>query len=241
MDCRIPPPLSDDQLSSALDGEADTEVQVHLAACPNCAARLKRARRIEQGLRKLAFWDCPSPEELGEYELAMLDTAASQTIAAHLGECGRCRAELEDLRALLGTPEPAARPAPAVPVATPRPTPLRARLGELIAQLLPTPAAPALALRGAASRTLTAEAGDLTLMLDLSDAGQGVRVEGQLIGDALDPWLGAVVELRQGGALQSAALVDEFGGFSLGPLPAAPADLRITGEHGGTILLKYEV
>jgi hypothetical protein len=239
MDCRIPPPLSDDQLSSALDGDADTEVQEHLTACPSCTARLEQARRIEQGLRKLAFWDCPSPEELGEYELAMLDTAASQAVAAHLGGCGRCRAELEDLRALLGTPEPAARPA--VPAAAPRPTPLRARLGELIARLLPVPAAPALALRGAASRTLTAEAGDLTLMLDMTDAGQGVRIEGQLIGDALDPWLGAVVELRQGGALQSAALVDEFGGFSLGPLPAAPADLRITGEHGGTILLKYEV
>lgn len=237
MDCRTPPPLSDDQLSAALDGDADAAVQAHLAACPGCAARLEQARRIEQGLqRRLAFWDCPDPRALGEYELDLLEPAARASFAAHLDTCGRCREELADLRALLGTPAPATRPAP-----TARPTPLRARLGELIARLLPAPAAPALALRGAASRTLTAEVGDLTVMLDLTPAGSDLRIEGQLLSDTLDPWLGALVELHQDGVLQSTALVDEFGGFSCGPLPNSPGELRISAENGRSVRLKYEV
>lgn len=235
MDCRTPPPLSDDQLSAALEGDADANVQAHLAACPDCAARLAQARLLERGLRdRLAFWDCPAPQELGEYELGLLEPAARASVAAHLDSCGRCREELADLRALTGAPEPETRPAP-------RPAPLRARLGELFARLLPAPAAPALALRGAASRTLTAEVGDLTVMLDLSPDGPGVQIEGQLLSDTLDSWLGALVELRQDGALQSAALVDEFGGFSFGPLPHAPGELRISAEGGAAVRLKYEV
>ena len=48
--CSAPPPLTDDQLSAALDGEADQVVLDHLERCPSCTARLEQARRAERAL-----------------------------------------------------------------------------------------------------------------------------------------------------------------------------------------------
>ncbi|GAB4211166.1 MAG: hypothetical protein OHK0022_45410 [Roseiflexaceae bacterium] len=235
MDCRLPPPLHDDDLSAALDGVASAAVLEHLAGCPACTARLEQAARFEHALhRRLSRWGCPDPQVLGEYQQGMLPAAQAQEVALHLDQCRACSEELAELEAFFADDEFAPAPAPAR-------RPLRARLGELIARLLPAPSTPALALRGAATaRTLTAEAGDTTIMLEIQPVGADVLIQGQLLADALEPWEGALVQLRQGGALVSAASVDEFGGFECGPLPAAPTELRIAPRQGDALVLSFE-
>ncbi|HEU4323743.1 MAG TPA: hypothetical protein VFS21_11390 [Roseiflexaceae bacterium] len=237
MDCRLPPPLHDDDLSAVLDGAASAEVLEHLAACPACAARLEQASRFESSLhRRLGRWGCPDPQQLGEYQQGLLPAAQAQTVALHLDQCYACGQELAELQAFFADDEFAPAPAPA-----PARRSLRARLGELIATLLPAPAAPALALRGSITpRTLTAEAGDTTIMLEIQPAGADVLIQGQLLADALEPWEGALVQLHQSGALVAAAAVDEFGGFACGPLSPGPADLRITPQQGMTVVLSVE-
>lgn len=233
MDCSLPPPLSDDQLSEALDGDTPPEVAAHLAGCPACAARLARASRIESSLRgSLYRWDCPAPERLGEYHLAMVSQEEQRAILRHLDDCPSCTAELETLSRFLAADDaPRAAPSPA---ARP-PTPPRTRLRELVARLLP--AAPVTALRGVRSETFSAAAGATTIMLDVQRTPTGqVTVQGQVLDDTPERWTGALVELRQGGALVGTAAVDDVGGFHFTPLAAAPLELRITPAHGASIL-----
>lgn len=229
-DCRFPPPLSDDDFSAAIDGVAPPQVREHLAGCAGCAARLDVARQAEHALRgRLAFWDCPSSQQLGDYQFGLLPQNERRAVDTHITDCVRCTAELAELGVFLntGVTRRVVKRAPPLP---------RPRLGELVARLLPQ--APAFALRGAASRTLSFAAGNVTVMLELRAAdGERVMLEGQILDDTQELWAAALVELRQGGALQATAFVDEFGGFVCGPLAPASAELRITPERGPVVVV----
>lgn len=243
MSCSIPPPLSDDQLSTALDGEADAAVQQHLDQCPACAARLAQAHQIESHLKtqlhgmELQRQDCPPSHRLGEYHLGLVSQADERTMLRHIEQCRYCRAELDELRLFLSPqPAPAQQPAPA------RRRTIGPRLGELVARLLPSAEArtrPALALRGgAAAGPIMAEVEGTTLMLDLQPSADGsVLVLGQLIGDDVEHWVGALVELRQAGALLLTTVVDDLCSFSCERVPPGLASLRITDEQGRALLL----
>jgi hypothetical protein len=233
MECSLPPPLTDDQLSAALDNSAEPSVMQHLAGCPSCAHRLAAARRIEHTLAgRLRRWDCPAPQQLGDYHLGLLDHSLAHMITLHLEQCVRCQAEIEELRAFL-------MPNGLLQVQLPRPParPPRPSLGLLIASLLPRP--PALALRGAASDgPIIAEADGVTVVIDLQPAADGrLLLIGQLAAEEQDSWTGALVELRQDGALQGTASLDELGGFSCGPLSPGPTELRISAESGRALLI----
>ena len=70
MECSSPPPLTDDQLSAALDQTAVPDVIDHLASCASCAERLAAAQQAEQSLRSALYrWDCPAPQTLADYHL----------------------------------------------------------------------------------------------------------------------------------------------------------------------------
>ena len=70
MECSSPPPLTDDQLSAALEQNAAPDVIDHLASCASCAARLDAAQQAEQSLRSALYrWDCPAPQTLAEYHV----------------------------------------------------------------------------------------------------------------------------------------------------------------------------
>lgn len=230
MKCSLPPPLSDDELSAAIDLMADAATRHHLARCAGCAARLEQARQVDQALtRQLWRADCPSPQQLGDYHLGLMEPTAERPIIRHLEQCALCRTEIADLRLFLEGTNPAV-----APTATAPDRPARPRLGELAARLLPR--APALALRGSQIGPFTAEADGVTVFLDVQAAADGqIMVNGQVIAKDQERWIGALAELRQAGGVQAVATLDDLGGFRCGPLAPGPTDVRITPEQGPAV------
>lgn len=233
MRCSLPPPLTDDQISAALDGVADAEELAHLGGCASCAGRLAEARALEQRLRtRLYRWDCPPPDRLALYEAREPLAEEASAIAAHLARCASCAHELAGLRALLAADIVAPLPAQA-----PR---LRrhtgAPPGPLLARLVVGRAG--VVLRGSAGGPLMAEADGLTLFLDVQPTNANrVAVLGQLVANDQARWEGALVELRQGGALIATAFADDLGSFSMAALPKAPSELRVTPAQGRMVIL----
>src|SRR5262245_50156781 len=140
MSCSAPPPLSDDEITAALEGQAEPAVLQHLSRCPACAARLAQAQRVEEMLMNRLFrWDCPTPQQLGQYYLKHLTEPERQGITRHLEWCVRCQSEIETLQTFMGADSVSdERSFPKVARS------FRPRLGELIARLVPQPLTPAL-------------------------------------------------------------------------------------------------
>jgi anti-sigma factor RsiW len=231
MRCSDPPPLTKDQITAALDGETDPSTDDHLARCEGCAARLAQAQQIERTLKAgLQRWDCPTPQQLGDYHLGLVGQDGARAITRHLEHCVRCSDEIEELRMFLTADASRRRPAPRPPA---RPRPLWPT--ELIAHLLPR--APALAVRGT-SGPIKAEADGVTIFLDVQPATGGrVMLTGQVVADGQERWVGALVELRQAGKLCATAALDDLGSFSAGPLNAEPTELRVTPQRGPALVL----
>lgn len=231
MRCSLSTPLTDDQISALLDGDAEQPVQAHLEHCPACAARLQAAKEIEQTLHhRLHRFDCPPSQQLGDYHLGLVDRALDRSIMLHLEQCSLCKAEIEELRLFLAAAEPSKIRMVAGPVLQPR----RPTFGELIARLLPRTAP--LTMRGVAPTTTTAEAGSATIVLDTQPTTAGrITLQGQVLDDQQERWVGALVELRQSGVLQATATLDDLGGFQCGPLKPDPLELRLTPRQGRPI------
>ena len=232
MECSSPPPLTDDQLSAALDQAATPDVIDHLANCASCAARLDAARRAEQSLRSALYrWDCPTPQTLADYHVGRASADQQRAIIRHLETCARCSEEMAELVLFMRDEVPLA--APAAPIAVRRP----ASRGWTLAGLLPRAAAPA--LRGSAGGPLMFETNDgVTIFLELQPVADGqVELRGQLVDDDQDGWAGALVELRQAGMLRATAAIDDLGTFGVAALPAQPSELRISRADGRALLL----
>jgi hypothetical protein len=231
MDCSLPPPLTDDQLSTALDDQAEPEVLTHLAVCAACTLRLDTARQAEGRLHASLYrWDCPPAQQLADYHIGRLTGEQERAIVRHLATCARCIEEIDDLRRFLLTDESQAAKGTAVPTPS-KPAGRR----PLIGQLLP---ATAPALRGGGGGPIQAQAGDTTIFLDVQPAGVGqVVLQGQMIDEEQERWVGGLVELRQGGALRATAEVDELGAFSCGPFPPGSSELRITSPGGRALVV----
>ena len=232
MECSLPPALTDDQVTTALDGDIEPSVQDHLARCPSCAARLAEARQAERTLKaSLRRWGCPNSQQLADYHLGRVSRDDDRAIVRHLEECVRCTDELEELRVFLAAdkkPRPAARPQPLVSA--------RLSPGKLFARLVPQ--GPALAMRGAGRAPLVAEADGTTIFLEVHPAADGqLMLQGQMVADDHDRWTGALVEVRQSARLQATAAVDDLGGFVCGPVLAGATELRITPHSGGMLVL----
>ncbi len=232
MQCNNPPPLSEDQLSTVLDGVADQAVHTHLQHCLACSRRLTEAQQLEQMLQtRLKRWDCPSSQQLGEYHLRLMDHDEARAISQHLDYCVRCVEELQTLRTFLDTNASAQTDQPQSQVQS-----IRERLDALIASFLPR--TPALALRGTGNEPIVAVAGDITIVLDVQAAAEEqVKMIGQVTASDNDMWIGALVELRQAGKLVGTAEVDDIGGFVCGPLPTAATEVRLIAPSRTTVVL----
>jgi len=230
MQCSAPPPLTDDQISAVIDGAAEPAVHAHVAQCASCAQRLTKAREMEHSLRtRLYRWDCPSPQQLADYQLRRADADQVQAIELHLAGCVRCTEELTDLQQFLATDVSLEAP-PAAPM-----PPKSAPWGALFAR--PQPQRPAVALRGAGPGPLMAVVGDTTIFIDVQPAGGQVALQGQLVDTEQDRWVGALVEVRQSGALVATAEVDDLGGFACAAVPEGASELRLTPQTGRMIVL----
>jgi len=233
MTCQMPPPLSDDEISAVLDGSAEDDVLRHIDVCPDCARRVAAARRLEVAIaQRLNRWDCPSPLALGEYHLNMLSERQARAIREHVKGCPRCQAELADLSVFLENGrhedakgvEPSTGKLPRVNLRLPD-----WLLGKPLVQR------PAMALRGTGEEPVIIEAGALTVFLKLEPrAGQPVLL-GQLAGDDLGPWVGALVQMWQEGALRATAEVDDLGAFRCEAIALQPFELQIIAQSGATI------
>jgi hypothetical protein len=97
-ECKIPPELTEDQISALIDGETDPHSQQHILQCPYCADRLAQAQRIEKGLHMALFRkDCPTSFELAQHHMDMLDSPEDRSrIDSHLQTCRYCQHDLQD-------------------------------------------------------------------------------------------------------------------------------------------------
>ncbi len=98
MECTSPPALDTRQLSAYVDGIADQQVIAHLARCPYCRAQARQLAAWQNRLTtRLYRLTCPTSEELGEYQLGLLQPDRVTAIQQHLRECPHCTREVLQL------------------------------------------------------------------------------------------------------------------------------------------------
>lgn len=237
MECSFPPALTDEQLFSVLDEEADEATLVHLARCLYCQERIREAAQLETALgQTLHRWDCPPSQALGDYLMGMLLPEAADDLVAHLAICLRCRQELRDLGAVLEVEaaglkpvQPALRPIPAKPARRPV-------WQELVARLLPQVAQPV--LRGEAPDLTVAEAERITFFLAQEPGSNGqVILKGQLVAEDQATWTGALVQVFRQADLLLVTEVGEAGIFRCELPEGGPVRLRIAAAAGNVVVV----
>jgi hypothetical protein len=235
---RSPPnPLSDEQVNAMLDGVAPREIVDQFALDPDAAARLETWQRWNERMQQqLGRWDCPSSQQIAAYHWGDVDRATARTIARHLESCVRCSEEIETLRVFLATDTTSSVPQRA-PTHAHSPLP---RLRELIGTVVPR--VPALAVRGGHGAPIMAEAGDVTLVLDVQSTNDGnVAVLGQVAAPEPDRWTGALVEVRQNSVVRAVAEADDIGSFRCASVPPGPSELRVTAPDGTSVVLSVDL
>lgn len=241
MTCISPPELDDEQLLAHLDGEADEQIEDHLAQCEHCRVRAEALNQAQKALTaRLYRVDCPSPEELGEYQLGMLAAEQRTSMARHLMTCPHCRLEVEQIKIYLSELAPAARTSPLEQV--------RVLVAKLIGQgeageRADAPGfAPAYAaLRGGGEGPITLEADGVLIVLDLEAGREGsVTIQGQVAADDQARWTGAQVEAHQEGEVRMTTTVDDLGAFRLEALPPGPTELHFIPGSGAMVVARIE-
>lgn len=187
MPCIAPPEYSDVELLAFIDSSHDhhrttpdnpgvrdggsigrARLADHLAHCPHCRGRAERLQSEEGRARRLlSRAACPTSDELGEYELELLEPVRASEIAGHVDRCPRCRTELATLGEFLTalTPDVSLSPVERLRNA------VDSGVRVLVARLLggDTPA-PAYALRGEVARPSVYAAEDLQVVVEAQPA-----------------------------------------------------------------------
>jgi hypothetical protein len=169
--------------------------------------------------------DCPTPQELGEYQLGILAQPQAAAVAAHLAECPHCMGEVAQLQGYLAD------------LSADLELSIVERARVLVARLIGggsssgSPSlAPAMAgIRGGEPAAYVYQAGDLqvTLMVEPADEQPDQRMLlGLIAGTDSTNWQ---ARLWQAERLVASAPVDADGNFILASL--APASYELT-LHG---------
>ncbi len=160
---------------------------------------------------------CPPSDQLLLYQVGLLETTAQAELTAHVQYCAQCQGELA-LIAAPPEPGPGARLAAGFITARER----------IRATLMPIPSAPAHALRGAATRTLTYNADAYQILIAIIPAptpGALGQIEGQLLGANIGT---GVAELMQADEAFQVGEIDELGFFAFDGVISGRYALRIT-------------
>jgi|SRR5690349_637653 len=227
MKCITSPALENVEIALYVDGESDEAVKAHIQQCPYCRERARQWTHLQNGLRRQLYRsNCPTPMELGEFQLDYLTGAQELVVARHLQECLLCKREVEIMERLLADLAPE--------------TSLLGAVKVLIARLVGAQAENGLApaLRGEGKGPLTFDAGGTVIVLDVQPAREGrVRILGQVAADDQDKWTDALVEIRQDGRLQISTVVDDLGAFQSDDMEPRSSELRIASKDGSLILV----
>ncbi|HEX9333633.1 MAG TPA: hypothetical protein VF896_17200 [Anaerolineales bacterium] len=160
----------------------------------------------------------------------MLPASQMLMIGQHLSECPHCAREIAQLEVFfLGDL------APTENNLLGQAKVLFARLvGGSAGESAPTFAA----LRGAAKGPITFEADGIVIVLDVQPTNEGkVNILGQVAADDQDQWTGALIELYQGGELQSSSTVDDLGAFHSEGIMPGSKELRIIPKDSSLIVV----
>ena len=240
MACVSPPELDDRALLTYIDGEARPDIVAHLERCSHCRERAHRLARLQGRLTSLLYRiECPSPLELGEYNLGILPAARMEAIAHHLDICPHCRREVAQLESYLAKLAPPPEPNPLEQVVEH----VRVLVARLVSGGLPGPVALAPAYTGtrgdepAATRVYQADNVRVIVETeaDMERPGHST-VLGLVIG--LEAVRGFEAHLWQTGRRVTTTSIDELGNFVIpGLLPGeyelilASPDLEIHIEN----------
>ena len=221
MKCITSPALDDAQIVAYVDGEADDSVVTHIKACPFCSEKARQWTLLQNRLQKQLYRaTCPTPIELGDYELGLLAAPQALVVASHLRGCPHCRREVSELQEFLTKPDA-------------RPNIFHAA-NVLFAQLIGGAAAPGLgALRGDDKGPLIFEADGVVITLDVQPGLSGqISILGQLAANDQEQWTGAEVALQQRDSSQLTTSLDDLGAFRLDPVLPGASQITIRSSHG---------
>src|SRR5690242_9848492 len=102
MKCITSPALDNIDIALYVDGEADEAVQAHIQQCPYCRERARHWTHLQNSLRRQLYRsNCPTPMELGEFQLDYLTGTQELVVSRHLQECLLCKRELEIMEQLI--------------------------------------------------------------------------------------------------------------------------------------------
>jgi hypothetical protein len=228
MACINPPALGDDQLLLYLDDNADPGIHDHISTCSYCraqaAALANFQARLTAGLYRKA---CPSPQELGDYQLNLIAADRRLIVQQHLQECPHCTGELHVLGVNLSEQ----------PSSTPD-SPLK-RIKILIARLSdgleeskrgisPMPIFAGLRGESGGPERYIAEDIEITIEVQLDPESPANRaLLGLILGESKSP---NTATLSIGAEIVASEPVDSFGNFMFTNLHPGTYDLLIQGH-----------
>jgi hypothetical protein len=235
MTCTLPPAPDDKDLLEYADGNGDPKVAHHLEQCPHCRERAADLARWQGRLAAHLYrFTCPTPLELGEYHMELLDRDQAADVAQHLGECPHCSREVAQLKGYLGELAPSLEPSPLEQIKE------RARV--VIARLVSGGegnglfGGPALApahagLRGQEAEPYLYEADDMQIAIQVrDDAEQPGRKA--ILGLAMGPEpSGGLAFVWQAQRRVTVVPVDELGNFVIPDLDPGSYELILSGPR----------
>lgn len=180
---------------------------------------MRQQIRLERHLLNVLGRQCPSPHDLGEFELKLLGSVEMMTIQSHVDDCPHCQHELQELRHFLIHAEP----------------PLIAAVADWIVEwaqgLMQGRQAGLAGVRGAEGRVRTFQVGELLLSITLQERPDGLRDVLALImrADGEQVESGKMTLVLEGEADRVAA-VDDGGNAVLTGIPPHGCDLVIEAE-----------
>jgi hypothetical protein len=233
MRCTIPPPLSDDDLYAALDGFIDDQVQKHLETCPACAARLYEMRKLEATLmQRLKRFECPLPQQLGDYHMGMLEGEDNYRIEQHLAICPLCQNEINILIQFLDDTQTSSSGTKLAQIIRPPESLWRAEPVMVAGNLALK------SLRGSdESRSHDAKVNSANIYIETRVTSQGFLLTGQIIDNEVK-WIGAIAEIWQNDVPQQLCILDEMCEFKAELTNGNPVTLHITSTDEITIVVK---